>query len=133
VIGVMPEAMMERERAMPEAGELRVVATMHERKALMGDLSDAFAALPGGLGTLEELFEVWTWSQLGLHRKPLGLLGVEGFYDTLRAHLARAVAEGFVHREVVNGLLVETDAASLVDGLLARLDSAGRSSGPDLR
>ncbi len=120
VIGVIPEALMEREIAMLEVTELHVVATMHERKAMMGDLSVAFAALPGGLGTLEELFEVWTWSQLGLHRKPLGLLNVDGFYDTLLAHLQRASAEGFVRAEYLSLLRVETTPEALLDALLTR-------------
>ena len=106
VIGVIPEALVEREVAMPEISRLHVVGTMHERKAMMGDLSDAFAALPGGLGTLEELFEVWTWAQLGLHAKPLGLLNVEGFYDPLLAHLDRALVDGFVRSEYLDLLHV---------------------------
>jgi hypothetical protein len=133
VIGVIPEALMEREIAMLDAGELRVVPTMHERKATMGDLSDAFLTLPGGLGTLEELFEVWTWAQLGLHAKPLGLLDVDGFYDTLRAHLERAAEEGFVRREFLDLLQVGTDPADLVDRLLRGLSGSAPLASPDLR
>jgi hypothetical protein len=133
VIGVIPETLMEREIAMLDAGELRVVPTMHERKATMGDLSDAFLTLPGGLGTLEELFEVWTWAQLGLHAKPLGLLDVDGFYDTLRAHLERAEEEGFVRREFLDLLQVGTDPADLVDRLLRGLSGSAPPASPDLR
>ncbi len=96
VIGVIPEALLEREKAHPEVTALHVVDTMHERKALMAELADAFLALPGGYGTLEELFEVLTWAQLGLHRKPFALLEVDGYYAPLLALLDHAVAEGFV-------------------------------------
>ncbi len=87
VIGVIPQSLVDREIAHPAIGDLRVVESMHERKALMADLSDAFVALPGGVGTLEELFEVYTWNQLGLHAKPLGLFNVRGYYDGLARFL----------------------------------------------
>jgi uncharacterized protein (TIGR00730 family) len=99
VIGVIPEALVAWEVAHQGLSDLRVVGSMHERKALMADLADAFIAMPGGYGTLEELCEVLTWSQLGLHRKPCGLLNVEGYYDPLLALLDHAVAEGFLRRE----------------------------------
>jgi uncharacterized protein (TIGR00730 family) len=133
VIGVIPEALMAREIAMLEITELHVVPTMHHRKAMMGDLSDAFAALPGGLGTLEELFEVWTWAQLDLHAKPLGLLNVDGYYDTLLAHVERARSEGFVPGSHAGLLHVDADADALLDALLARTSPGGRAPAPDIR
>ncbi|HLO76698.1 MAG TPA: TIGR00730 family Rossman fold protein, partial [Magnetospirillum sp.] len=104
VIGVIPDALMRMEVGNPNLTALHVVGTMHERKAMMAELSDGFIALPGGIGTLEELFEVWTWGQLGLHPKPLGLLDVAGYYDHLHAFLDHTVAEGFLkdrHRAMV--------------------------------
>ncbi len=104
VIGVIPDAMVSREVAHERLSELHVVGTMHERKALMMELSDAFIALPGGYGTLDELSEVATWTQLGIHRKPCGLLNVEGFFDPLLQYLDHAVAEGFLkpaHRSLI--------------------------------
>lgn len=133
VIGVIPEALMAREIAMLEVTELHVVGTMHERKAMMGDLSDAFAALPGGLGTLEELFEVWTWAQLDLHNKPLALLNVEGFFDTLLEHLRRTRSEGFVGQGYLGMLHVATDPGELIDLLLERIPAEAPSPGRDLR
>ena len=99
VIGVIPEALVAKEIAHTGLTELRVVGSMHERKALMADLSDAFVALPGGWGTLEEFFEVLTWAQLGLHRKPCGLLNVAGYFDGLLTFADHAAGEGFVRRE----------------------------------
>jgi uncharacterized protein (TIGR00730 family) len=98
VIGVIPRALVEKEIAHNGVSDLRVVDSMHERKALMADLSDAFVALPGGLGTLEELLEIFTWAQLGLHHKPCALLDVEGYYAGLADFLAHAVAERFYAR-----------------------------------
>ena len=95
VVGVIPQQLMDREIAHQGLTELHVVATMHERKALMAQLSDAFVALPGGIGTLEELIEVFTWSQLGLHSKPLGVLNTAGYYDKLGAFLDHGVEQGF--------------------------------------
>lgn len=109
VVGVIPEHLVAYEVALPQATEMRVVASMHERKALMADLSEAFVALPGGLGTLEEFFEVWTWAQLGLHRKPLGILDAGGYFAPLVAFLDHAVSEGFV-RPVHRGLVVVENA-----------------------
>ena len=105
-IGVMPQALIDREIGHPGLTELRVVDSMHERKALMAELSDAFVAVPGGIGTLEELIEVYTWSQLGIHDKPCGVLNVRGYYDDLAAFLDHAVSEGFLraqHRAVLSG------------------------------
>ncbi|HEX8272573.1 MAG TPA: TIGR00730 family Rossman fold protein [Longimicrobiaceae bacterium] len=99
VVGVIPEALVAREVGHAGLTELRVVGTMHQRKALMADLSDAFVALPGGFGTWEEYFEVLTWAQLGIHPKPCGLLNVEGYYDPFLAMMDRSVDEGFVKPE----------------------------------
>ncbi len=119
IIGVIPRALVEKEIGHRGLSDLRVVGSMHERKALMAELSDAFIALPGGLGTLEELFEVYTWSQLGLHRKPCALLNVEGYYDGVGAFLDHAVSERFVRSEHRSLLLMEADAAQLLERLAA--------------
>jgi uncharacterized protein (TIGR00730 family) len=116
VTGVIPQQLVDREIAHPRLTDLRVVANMHERKALMAELSDAFVALPGGIGTLEELIEMYTWAQLGLHSKPLGVLNVRGYYDGLAAFLDHAVVEGFLMPERRASLVVAPD----VDGLLDR-------------
>jgi uncharacterized protein (TIGR00730 family) len=116
-IGVIPQALVDREIAHLGVSDLRVVGSLHERKATMAEISDAFIALPGGLGTLEELFEVYTWSQLGLHAKPCALLNVAGYFDALAGFLDHAVAERFVtehHRET---LIVEEDPRALLDRL----------------
>jgi len=118
VIGVIPHSLVAREVAHGGLADLRVVASMHERKALMADLSDGFVALPGGWGTLEEFFEVLTWAQLGLHSKPCGLLNVGGYFDGLLAFLNHAVDERFVRAE--NGGLVIV--ATSVEDMLAQLD-----------
>lgn len=96
VIGVMPQALIDREIGHRGLTELRIVGSMHERKALMAELADGFIALPGGIGTLEELFEMWTWAQLGLHGKPCGLLDSDGFFGPLIAFLDQLVVRGFV-------------------------------------
>jgi uncharacterized protein (TIGR00730 family) len=115
--GVIPHALVEREITHPRVDDLRVVGSMHERKALMAELADAFVALPGGLGTLEELFEVYTWAQLGLHRKPCALLNVAGYYDGVAAFLDHAVEERFVRAEHRAMLIVEADPETLVERL----------------
>ncbi|MGV3723906.1 MAG: TIGR00730 family Rossman fold protein [Actinomycetota bacterium] len=123
VIGVIPEALLEWEVAHQGLADLRVVRSMHERKALMADLSDAFIALPGGFGTFEELCEVLTWSQLGIHAKPVGVLNVAGYFDPLLALFDHAVEERFVrpmHRSLV---LQETDPSRLLE-LLASFEAA---------
>jgi uncharacterized protein (TIGR00730 family) len=117
VIGVMPQALVDREIAHGAISELRVVGSMHERKALMAELSDAFVALPGGLGTLEELFEVYTWSQLGLHDKPCGLLDVDGYFAGIVDFLDHAVRERFVREQHRDMLVVERDPRALIDRL----------------
>jgi uncharacterized protein (TIGR00730 family) len=99
VIGVIPQALVDREIGHGGLTELRVVKSMHERKALMAELADGFVALPGGVGTLEELFEMWTWAQLGLHQKPCGLVEVEGFFAPLLSFLDHLVSAGFVRLE----------------------------------
>jgi uncharacterized protein (TIGR00730 family) len=116
-IGVIPRALVEREIAHLGLTDLHVVESMHERKALMAELSDAFIALPGGLGTLDELFEIYTWAQLGMHRKPCGLLSVEGYYRHVADFLDHAVAERFVRDEHRDMLIVEEDAATMLDRL----------------
>jgi len=115
VIGIMPQALVDREVSHTGLTELIVVASMHERKAMMADLSDGFIALPGGLGTIEELFEVLTWAQLGFHKKPCGLLNASGYYDHLSAFLDHAAAEGFVKGAHRSMLIVETDPTTLLD------------------
>jgi uncharacterized protein (TIGR00730 family) len=117
VIGVIPEALAAREVAHRGLTELRVVASMHARKALMADLADAFVALPGGFGTLDELFEIVTWAQLGLHAKPLALLDVNGYFGPLAAFADRAVAEAFVRPEHRRLLVVEQSVEKLLAGL----------------
>jgi uncharacterized protein (TIGR00730 family) len=119
ITGVIPRSLVEREIAHRDVGDMRVVASMHERKAVMAELADAFVALPGGIGTLEELFEVFTWAQLGLHRKPCALLNVEGYYDQLAQFLAHAVDERFLRRDTRELLLVEDDPAALLERLRA--------------
>ena len=117
VIGVIPQSLVDREIAHPALSDLRVVDSMHERKAVMAELSDAFVALPGGVGTLEELFEVYTWNQLGLHAKPLGLFNVRGYFDGLVRFLDHAVEERFVTRAHRAMLLVDEHLDDLLDGL----------------
>ena len=117
VIGVMPRALVDREIGHTEISELRVVGSMHERKALMAELSDAFVALPGGAGTLEELFEVYTWAQLGLHDKPCALLDVEDYYADLAGFLDHAVRERFVREEHRAMLMIERDPRALIERL----------------
>jgi hypothetical protein len=117
VIGVIPESLFAKEVAHLGLRDLRVVPSMHERKAIMADLADAFVALPGGFGTLEEFAEILTWAQLGLHRKPHGLLNIANFYDPLLAFFDHAVAENFIrqaHRDLV---IADTDPARLLDSL----------------
>ena len=114
VIGIMPKHLVDREVAHTGLTTLHVVSSMHERKALLAELSDGFLAMPGGLGTMEELFEIWTWGQLGLHRKPYGVLNVAGFYGPLLAFLDHAVREGFVRQEYRDLLAVDTEPAALV-------------------
>ena len=115
VIGVIPQDLVDREVAHTGLTELHVVSSMHERKALMAELSDAFVALPGGAGTLEELIEVYTWSQLGLHAKPMGVINVHGYYDGLAALLDHAVQERFLRPQHREALHTAPTAAELID------------------
>jgi uncharacterized protein (TIGR00730 family) len=117
VIGVIPSRLVEHEIAHAGLTKLHVVESMHERKALMAELSDAVIALPGGSGTLDELFELFTWKQLGLHRKPIGLLDVDGYWQPLLAFLEHAVNERFLRVEYVESLLVEREPEALLDRL----------------
>ncbi len=126
VVGVIPHAMVSREIAHRGVSDLRIVSSMHERKALMVALADAFIALPGGYGTLDEFFEVAAWAQLRLHEKPCGLLNVEGFFDPLLSYLDRAVAEGFLkpaHRSLI---LDDSDPERLLDRIGNGWGRAGR-------
>lgn len=125
VIGVIPSAMVARELAHRGLPDLRIVASMHERKALMASLSDAFIALPGGFGTLEEFCEVVTWTQLGLHRKPCGLLNVAGYYDPLVALVDRAVADGFIRPENRGIVVDDASPGALIERLNHRPLSVG--------
>ena len=118
VIGVIPRSLADLEVAHAGLTDLQLVDTMHERKARMADLSDAFVALPGGLGTLDEWFEIWTWAQLGFHSKPIGLLNFEGFFDPLLAFLDHLVAEGFVRPEHRALAAVEREVEALIDRLV---------------
>lgn len=117
VIGIIPQSLKDKEIGHNGLTRLEVVDGMHARKARMAELSDAFIALPGGLGTLEELFEVWTWGQLGYHHKPLGLLEVSGFYEKLSGFLDHIVGEGFVRAPHRDMLQISDSPASLLDAL----------------
>jgi len=121
VTGVIPEALVAREIAHDGLTDLRIVSSMHERKTTMADLAEGFVALPGGWGTWEELFEMVTWAQLGLHRKPCGLLNARGYFDPLLAFISHAVEEGFVRHEHAGMLAVSAAAAPLLDLLAARV------------
>lgn len=117
VIGVIPQALVDKELAHEHLSELHVVLTMHQRKARMADLADGFLALPGAFGTIDELFEILTWAQLGLHAKPIGLLNVAGYFNLLLAWLDHAVREGFLRSAHRRLLLEEEDPERLLDGL----------------
>jgi uncharacterized protein (TIGR00730 family) len=131
VVGVIPETLMRREVGHAALDELHVVPTMHVRKQMMAERADAFVALPGGIGTLEELYEVWTWSQLGYHAQPIGLLNVDGFYDALLRFMARTVDEGFLSPEQLAVLQVGTEPQALLESL--RRQVAGPPVPEDLR
>ncbi|MEO6727241.1 MAG: TIGR00730 family Rossman fold protein [Blastocatellia bacterium] len=118
VMGVIPYALATKERAHAHA-EARIVNTMHERKALMADLSDAFIALPGGFGTFEELMEIITWGQLGIHQKPIGVLNTAGYYDSLLAMIDRAVEEGFILPRYRHLIVVASDVEELLRKLFS--------------
>jgi uncharacterized protein (TIGR00730 family) len=114
VVGVIPQALMDREVGHTKLTELHVVQTMHERKQLMAERADAFITLPGGIGTLEEIYEVWSWQQLGYHDKPVALLNVEGYYDALLEFMRVSHERGFVSTPQYEALLVDTDPVRLL-------------------
>jgi uncharacterized protein (TIGR00730 family) len=118
VSGVIPRGLVDRELAHDRLSALHVVETMHERKALMNELSDGFVTLPGGLGTLEEVAEVVSWAQLGLHAKPVGVLNVAGYFDGLLEWVDRAVSDGFVRAEHARLLVVESELSALLDAMV---------------
>ena len=128
VVGIIPKALVDKEQANHHCDELHVVDTMHERKAMMAERSDAFVALPGGIGTFEELFEVWTWRQLGYHDKPIGLLNVAGYYDALLVFLRQSVQNGFMSDWQMGLLHSGPDVAAL---MRTTVQSAGLSEVPD--
>ena len=115
VIGIMPQALVDKEVAHSGLDELIVTQSMHERKSRMADLSDAFIALPGGIGTLEELFEIWTWAQLGFHQKPCGILNTKGYFDSLLLFLDEAVEAGFVKKTHRKMLICSEDPEELLE------------------
>lgn len=115
VIGVIPDVLMQKEVAHHNLTELHVTRSMHERKTLMAELSDGFVALPGGVGTLEEIFEIWTWAQLGLHQKPCGLLNIEGYFNSLIQFLDHATAEEFIKSFHYSMLIIEDKPETLLD------------------
>lgn len=119
VIGVMPHALVQREAAHPGLTKLHIVDTMHERKAMMSELSDGFVAMPGGIGTLEELFEIWTWSHLGVHAKPIGLLDVADYWKSLVHFLDHMGQEGFMRPNTRELVLIDDNAGRLLDRMTA--------------
>ena len=128
VVGVIPQALMDREVGHAGLTELHVVQTMHERKQLMAERADAFISLPGGIGTLEELYEVWSWQQLGYHDKPVALLNVDGYYDALLEFHRAMHKRGFVSDAQFYALLIDTDAARLLDRVRV---AAAAATAPD--
>jgi uncharacterized protein (TIGR00730 family) len=129
VVGIMPRALVEKEWAKPDCSELHIVDTMHDRKRMMAEHADAFLALPGGIGTLEELFEVWTWRQLGYHEKPIGLLNTAGYYDPLLGFLASSVEQQFLGDWQLNLIRASSDPSSLLKELV---QAAGLAPAPRL-
>jgi uncharacterized protein (TIGR00730 family) len=121
VIGVIPQSMVDREWARDDITELHVCGSMHERKALMAEKADAFLALPGGLGTLEEIFEVWTWRQLGFHHKPVGFLNADGFWAPLLQTLHGIAAAGFLSPSALDDVVVGEDLDDALEGLSSRV------------
>ena len=130
VIGVIPQALVDKEAANRRCDELHIVQNMHERKAMMAEHADAFLALPGGIGTFEELFEVWTWRQLGYHAKPLGLLNVAGYYDAMLDFLRQSVDRGFMGAWQMDFLQVGTELDALLPGLLGRAGGGNPAAAP---
>ena len=115
VIGVIPEDLVAREAALKDVTELKIVKSMHERKAMMAELSDGFIAMSGGIGTLEEFFEIWTWAQLGIHSKPIGLLNINHYYDELIGFIIKSTSEGFVKDDNLKMIIIDSDPQSLIE------------------
>lgn len=131
VVGVIPQALVDKEMANTACDELHIVANMHERKAMMAERSNAFLALPGGIGTFEELFEVWTWRQLGYHDKPIGLLNVENYYSSMLSFLESTVSQGFMGAWQMDLIRASDNASALLQFLV---EAAGTApEGKDLR
>jgi uncharacterized protein (TIGR00730 family) len=128
VVGVIPQALKTLEVEHQGLHELHVVPTMHLRKQMMAERADAFLAMPGGIGTLEELYEVWTWRQLGYHHKPIGLLNTAGYYDTLLAFMRHTVAEGFLAAKQLESIEVRSDPEALLLALAAHAGRGGAAS-----
>lgn len=124
VVGVIPQTLQDREVGHPGLHELHVVQTMHQRKQMMAERADVFIALPGGIGTLEELYEVWTWRQLGYHDQPIGLLNTAGYYEALLAFMRHTVAEGFLAPEQHANLQVGTEPEALLQALATAVPAA---------
>jgi len=124
VIGVIPELLLQKEVGHRQLTELEVVQTMHQRKQRMAELADAFVALPGGIGTFEELFEVWTWRHIGYHDQPIGLLNTSGFYDPLLTFMKHTLASGFIDGEQQRMLTVDAEPARLLNELAAQSKNA---------
>ncbi|MEG0052511.1 MAG: TIGR00730 family Rossman fold protein [Comamonas sp.] len=131
VVGVIPQALVDKELANHACDELHIVANMHERKAMMAERSDTFVALPGGIGTFEELFEVWTWRQLGYHDKPIGLINVDGYYDHMLQFLQSCVGHGFMGEWQMGLIESSSDASALLQSLVQA--SGTRMETPSLR
>jgi uncharacterized protein (TIGR00730 family) len=130
-VGVIPHRLIQRELGHPGLTTLEVVSSMHERKHRMAQQSDAFVALPGGIGTMEEIFEIWTWRQLGYHHKPLGLLNVGGYYDDLLRFIERSETDGFLWPDVHQLLLVDDQIERLLDGLYEQSARLKAQTPPD--
>ncbi len=124
VVGVIPQTLQDREVGHPGLHEMHVVQTMHQRKQLMAERADVFLALPGGIGTLEELYEVWTWRQLGYHDQPIGLLNTAGYYDALLAFMDHSVSQGFLSAEQQGNVVVGTEPLALLQLLAAAVPGA---------
>lgn len=132
VVGVIPSSLVEREWANHDCDKLLVVETMHERKRIMAERSDAFLALPGGIGTFEEFFEAWTWRQLGYHDKPVGLLNLGGYYDAMLTFLNGSVHEGFMNDRQMDLIRVDTNAIKLAEQLVQAAGCAPESISPQI-
>ena len=132
VVGVIPSSLVEREWANHDCDELLMVETMHERKRIMAERSDAFMALPGGIGTFEEFFEVWTWRQLGYHDKPVGLLNLGGYYDAMLTFLNGSMREGFMNDGQMGLIRVDIQAITLAEQLVQAAGCAPEGISPEV-